>query len=235
MSSHDAAGIVLTQMEISPFCDKVRRVLHYKRVPFATREVQIARLGRLRKLAPPGKVPILDCGTERIWDSTDICLWLEQRYPEPALLPSDPALRADVLLLEDWADESLYFFEMTMRFVWKDEQRYWSRELTKHDSGPVRALSPYLVPRLTGTITRHQGLARKDRGQILRDLRRLFSALDTRVSPRGFCVGDRLTLADIAAAAQIHCITGIQAGRDVLAEYPALAQWKQRVDEATLP
>jgi glutathione S-transferase len=235
VNDNKAARVELTQMEISPFCDKVRRVLHYKGIAYSVREAQVARLGALRKLAPTGKVPILYYDGQCLYDSTDICLWLEQRHPEPALLPEEPRQRADVLLLEDWADEALYFFEMTMRFVWKDEQRHWSRQLTKHDIGLFRFLSPWLVPRLTATIAGHQGTARKSREHVLRDLRRLFGALQTRIEPHGYCVGAALTLADIAAAAQIHCITDIAAGRELLAEFPRLAEWKDRIDAATRP
>jgi len=226
---------VLIQMGISPFCDKVRRVLHYKGIPFTTREVQVARLGALRKLAPTGKVPILEYAGQRVYDSTDISLWLEELHPQPALLPEDPALRAEVLLLEDWADESLYFFEMTMRFVWRDENRHWSRQLTRHDNALVRFLSPWLVPRLTGTIAGHQGIGRKRREQVLGDLRRLFAALQVRIEGSGYCVGEHLSLADIAVASQLHCITDVAAGRALLAQFPLLAEWKARIDAATRP
>ncbi|HBO3353868.1 TPA: glutathione S-transferase family protein [Pseudomonas aeruginosa] len=226
---------VLIQMGISPFCDKVRRVLHYKGIAFSTQEVQVARLGTLRKLVPTGKVPILDYAGRRLYDSTDICLELERLRPQPALLPENPALRAEVLLLEDWADESLYFFEMTMRFVWPDENQHWSRQLTRHDNALVRFLSPWLVPRLTRTVAGHQGTGRKSREQVLGDLRRLFGALQVRIERNGYCVGEQLTLADIAVACQLHCITDVAAGRELLEQFPLLAEWKTRVDVATRP
>lgn len=226
--------IVLTQMEISPFCDKVRRVLHYKGLSYSTREVKVVELNFLKRLAPTGKVPILDYGNERLWDSTDICLSLETRHPSPALLPEDADECADVLLLEDWADETLYFFEMTMRFVWPDHQAHWSRELARSDLGIVRALAPMLVPKLTKTIVGHQGTGRKSREQILRDLDRLFGALAQRISRTGFCVGNALTLADISVASQIHCIQGATEGARAVEAHPVLSEWKHRVDAATL-
>ena len=54
------AGIILHQLEISPFCDKVRRVLAYKGLDYAVRNVPMADLGRLKRLSPVGKVPILE-------------------------------------------------------------------------------------------------------------------------------------------------------------------------------
>ncbi|NGY06786.1 glutathione S-transferase family protein [Solimonas terrae] len=228
-------NIVLTQMEISPFCDKVRRTLHYKGLAYSTREVKLIELSFLKRLAPTGKVPILDYGSERLWDSTDICLALEARHPAPALLPEDPRDRADALLLEDWADETLYFFEMTMRFVWPDDQGRWSRELARFDIPVVRSLAPMLVPRLTKTIVGHQGTGRKTREQILLELDRLFGALALRISKTGFCVGSALSLADISVASQIHCIQGSSQGARSVDAHPELADWKRRIDAATLP
>lgn len=228
-------NIVLTQMEISPFCDKVRRTLYYKGLRYSTREVKVVQLSFLKRLAPTGKVPILDYGSERLWDSTDICLALEARHPSPALVPQDAQEHADVLLLEDWADETLYFFEMTMRFAWPDDQVRWSRELARFDLPIVRKLAPLLVPRLTKTIVDHQGTGRKSREQILRDLDRLFGALAQRISTTGFCVGNSLSLADISIASQIHCIQGSTEGARAVAAHPGLADWKRRVDAATLP
>src|SRR5436309_8881 len=40
-------------------------------------------------------------------DCTPRLLYLEQTYPRPPLLPADPALRAECLLLEDWSDAVL--------------------------------------------------------------------------------------------------------------------------------
>jgi len=222
-------------MEISPFCDKVRRVLHYKGLAYTTVEIKVADISFLKRRAPTGKVPILDYGSRRIWDSTDICLALEELHPDPVLVPTDPRERADVMLLEDWADETLYFFEMTMRFTWPDERTKWSLELAKRDAAPVRALAPFLVPRITTKTVGFQGLGRKDRVHVMRDLARLLDALEARLAATGYCVGDSITLADIAIASQIHCIGGTREGADAIALRPAIVAWKQRIDAATLP
>lgn len=233
---NDAAPqIVLTQMEISPFCDKVRRVLCFKRLAYEARDIRVLQISALPKMASNGKVPILDYDGHRICDSTDISLWLEQRHPSPALVPSEPRARADTLILEDWADESLYFYEMTMRFVWPDDRTRWGRELARHDMWPVRMLAPLLVHRLSRTIAGHQGAGRRSRQQILEELHRLFGALESRIGTQGFCVGDALTLADISVAAQVHCIQGSSDGARLVAEHAVLANWKERVDALTTP
>ena len=61
-------ALVLHQFEVSPFCDKVRRVLHFKHKSFETREVPPTEtLVRLRRLNPTGKVPVLEHGHVRKW------------------------------------------------------------------------------------------------------------------------------------------------------------------------
>jgi glutathione S-transferase len=47
-------------------------------------------------------VPVLVAGDEVVSDSPRILEWLEERFPEPALLPRDPARRAEVRIFADW-------------------------------------------------------------------------------------------------------------------------------------
>jgi glutathione S-transferase len=47
-------------------------------------------------------VPVLVDGDEVVSDSPTILAWLEERYPEPPLVPRDPAARAEVQIFCDW-------------------------------------------------------------------------------------------------------------------------------------
>jgi glutathione S-transferase len=53
------------------------------------------------------QVPVLKDGSEVIPDSTEIARYLDEKYPDRPLIPSDPRQRGLCLALEDWADESL--------------------------------------------------------------------------------------------------------------------------------
>ncbi|MBM5804339.1 MAG: glutathione S-transferase family protein, partial [Cyanobacteria bacterium K_DeepCast_35m_m2_155] len=98
----------LHQFRQSPFCHKVRLVLAAKGLSYDVVEVTPA-VGQvaLFRLSGQRQVPVLVDGETVVADSTAIALHLEQRHPQPALLPADPQLRAQVLLLEDWADTAL--------------------------------------------------------------------------------------------------------------------------------
>jgi maleylpyruvate isomerase len=80
---------------------RVRIALHYKQVPFERRVVNL-RLGtdeqlqpEFRAVNPIGQVPVLVLDDGRtILQSSAILNYLEEQFPEPALLPADPWLRA---------------------------------------------------------------------------------------------------------------------------------------------
>ena len=79
-----------------PFCARVRIVLAEKGIPHETITVDLAdRPAWLLEHNPPdGRVPVLDEGGWILPESPVIDEYLEERYPEPSLLPLDPAERA---------------------------------------------------------------------------------------------------------------------------------------------
>jgi glutathione S-transferase len=98
----------LYQFRHSAFCEKVRLILRVKGLLATFKEV-VPGIGQLDlfRLSGQRQVPVLVDGATVIADSTAIALHLEEAHPLPALLPADPAARARVLLLEDWADTAL--------------------------------------------------------------------------------------------------------------------------------
>jgi glutathione S-transferase len=226
--------IVLHQFEISPFCDKVRRILHTKRVAYRVHEIPLSRsfveIGRMNRI---GKLPVLEVDGRRLADSTEIAHQLEERFPDPPLLPRDPRDRALCHVLEDWADESLYFYEMTLRFTWPHNAERWIPELAKYDPAWFRTLARYLLPLTLRRVTRGQGIGRKPREMLLGDLDRHLDAVDGLLGDGSWLVGGALSLADVAVFAQVFCIGGAAEGARAIAARPRVAAWLERVDRAT--
>ena len=79
---------------------RIRIVLNVKSLPWESAPVGLDRAEHLgsdyRALAPAALVPVLDTGDARIGQSAAIAEYLEERYPEPPLLPADPLARARV-------------------------------------------------------------------------------------------------------------------------------------------
>lgn len=91
-----------------PYCARVRIVLAEKDVPFDAVEIDLSnRPAWLYEKNPLGKVPVLEDDGWVLPESAVIMEFLEERYPEPALLPADPADRAAVRLLVHRFDKAL--------------------------------------------------------------------------------------------------------------------------------
>lgn len=226
--------IRLYQFEISPYADKVRRALRLKGVPFEIVEVPVSRPGTYRRISPTGKFPALVHAGGVIVDSTDILEWLDQHFPQPRLLPDEPADRALATILEDWADEALYFYDLTMR-CWPRNRQWFIDDLLAHERGPSRRLLAALIPGAIGKVARTQGLGRKPPERVLLDLRRQYGALDTRLAGSDWLAGPRLSNADLAVRVMLNVIDRTVEGRELVKDFPALAAWARRVDDAAPP
>ncbi|MCW6036397.1 glutathione S-transferase family protein [Spirulina subsalsa FACHB-351] len=98
----------LYQFELSQYSEKVRFILDYKGLDYRKVEVTPG-VGQLDLFQKSGhrQVPVLKDGDTYIGDSTDIAFYLERKYPEKPLLPSNPRAKGFCLMMEEWADESI--------------------------------------------------------------------------------------------------------------------------------
>jgi glutathione S-transferase len=94
--------ITLYDADRCPYCARVRIVLAEKGLEYEIVAIDLAdRPAWLYEKNPLGKVPVLEEDTLCLPESAVIMEYLEERYPEPALLPVDPADRALVRLVID--------------------------------------------------------------------------------------------------------------------------------------
>ena len=84
-----------------PYCARTRIVLAEKGVPYETVTIDLARRPAwlLEHNPPEGRVPVLEEDGWVLPESAVIDEYLEERYPEPPLLPADPGERALARLL----------------------------------------------------------------------------------------------------------------------------------------
>ena len=81
-----------------PYCARARIALAEKGLDYETVEIDLRdRPSWVYDLNPLGRVPVLDDGFV-LPESAVIMEYLEERYPEPALLPADLAARAQARL-----------------------------------------------------------------------------------------------------------------------------------------
>lgn len=98
----------LYQFEMSHYSEKVRLILDYKGLDYRKVEVTPG-VGQIEifQLSGQRQVPVLKDDVEVIPDSTAIAFYLDKKYPERPLVPTDAKQRGLCLLMEEWADESI--------------------------------------------------------------------------------------------------------------------------------
>lgn len=103
--------IILHQHAHSSYSRKVRIVLEEKKIPYDIVSVSLEtgqnKKDDFLKLNAWGKVPVLTDGNLTLPESGAINEYLEERYPEPALLPSTVEGRAQIRALERLQDHHL--------------------------------------------------------------------------------------------------------------------------------
>ena len=228
--------ITLYQFQTSPFTEKIRRALNYKGIEFETHEVARAQVvgGNYAHVSTSGKFPAIIDGDTAIADSTDIIHHLEATQGGSSLIPTDTREAALAHAIEEWADESLYFYEMTMRLSWEHNLDDNIEEFAKTGPGvPIEALKPMIIANV-GELVSKQGLGRKPREQIIADCNRHFTMLDHMLDGRDWLAGDKLSYADLAVIAQVNCLLDAKEGREAFETTTNIKPWMARVD-ATAP
>jgi glutathione S-transferase len=175
----------------APFVLKVELALRLKKLEF-THEVPRGPEDYRRWNPENGLLPVLDVDGTRVHDSSAILDYLDQRFPEPPLLSSDPKVASSQRNLESWA-------EQTFLFYWTSHLRALVRagEGTGADgSGPAR--SRRSRRKKAPALSLEEGLG-KEFGQRLDDL-------VTFLGRRPFFYSDQVGRADLAVYSFLHNI-----------------------------
>lgn len=100
-------AVKLYQFCISHYSEKVRWALDYKDIKYQPVNLLPGQHSRtIKKLTRAGSsVPVLDHDGQIIQGSSEILDYLDKTFPEPALMPEDPALQEQVRSWETKLDE----------------------------------------------------------------------------------------------------------------------------------
>lgn len=222
--------ITIYQFEASPFCDKVRRACRYKKLPFVVEEVSLVGAG---KYSSAKKLPVIDDDGIRVEDSTQIVTYLDEKCPEPPLFPADPVQLALCNILEDWADESLYFYDIALHFSFEENAKRRAGHLLKHEKPWFKTLVGPFVPMLLRKAGEAQGAGRRSREVILADIDRHILSIASLLADREFLVSAELSAADISVFVELDAIKVAELGAEIITRYPVVVDWMRRVDQLT--
>jgi glutathione S-transferase len=201
------AEILFYDWPYSPFCMKVRAILDYKDVEYETVSPLAAR-GTLSRRGT-GKVPALAIADQFITDSTDIAYAIDERFPDPPLIPNDRRERALCHAIEDWADESLYFIGLYYRWYDKAGRAEIPGKFGRSLKG--RLIYRFYLQRILKQI-RGQGTLRKSPAHVQRDLERNLDAIEGLLTPGPYVFGDQPYLCDFALWGQLEYLRRTPAG-----------------------
>jgi glutathione S-transferase len=114
---------------LSPYVRKLLVCLDIKGVPYEIDPiVPFYGNDEFAQVSPVRRIPVLMDDCVSLADSSVICEYLDERYPEPALFPEGPQLRARARWLEEFADTRMgevliwHLFNQVVirRFVWRE-------------------------------------------------------------------------------------------------------------------
>lgn len=155
---------------LSPFVRKVIMALEYKKAEYKNEVVLPFKTPEsFAEMSPLRKIPAFTDEHLTIADSTVICDYIEHKYPQPALYPSNPVLRAKALWFEEYADTKL--------------QEYL---------GPGMFFERVVAPKLLQRATDEARIQRS-----IEALPPLQDYLENEVG-EGFLVGEALSIADLS-------------------------------------
>ena len=227
----------LHQFRHSAFCLKVRMALQAKGLSF--REVEVTPgIGQISlfRLSGQRQVPVLVDGDEVVSDSSAICRYLEELRPEPPLIPSDPQQRAQMQLIEDWADTTLAAaVRAALLQAAADDAQLRDVLIPDDVPSPVRQVMSGLPGGWLSSLG--ELLGQEQRASMLSSLCAVADGLDL----NGCLVGDAISLADIAVGAQLSLLRfpasagSSLAGRGVpgISDHPRLQdlfRWRDQLE-----
>jgi len=98
--------IKLYDFKSSPNCQRVKVVLAEKNLPYEIVPIDLTKKEQKTpdylKMNPYGKVPVLTDDSTVLYESLVINEYLEEKYPNPPLMPKDPAKKAKGRILVDY-------------------------------------------------------------------------------------------------------------------------------------
>jgi glutathione S-transferase len=196
------ADFVVHGLTVSYFTRKVTGYLDYKGIPWRLRP-SIGANPEARAAGWNGGIPVVTTPAgEMIWDSTAVILHLETRYPQPAVLPTDPVLRFLAFLLDDFSDEWFYRHAVGTRWLFEENTISGSWDIAREGSlelpGPIEGTRTLVKEAMTACLPRLGVTPQNIEAWVEGSLRPWLRALAAHVEKHGYLLGGRPSLADFA-------------------------------------
>jgi glutathione S-transferase len=198
---------VITPLQVygsrhSYFTGKFESYLRYKEIPYHLVAVNRAAMKVMRAGTGVNQLPGVRLADGRwMTDSTPMIQWLESEFPEPPVMPPDPATRFLSLLVEDFTDEWLWRPAMHYRWSYADDRFVLGNRLGSEILGdmpiPQAARRTLFQQRQLGIFIRGDGIDATTRRHADAAYLRVLDLLQAIFDQRPYLLGERPTIADI--------------------------------------
>lgn len=210
-SPADTRPVDLYHLAPSHYCEKARRILEYKKIPFRLVNVPYGNHDEVIRVSGQDYVPLIHTpdGTNITW--SDIPDWAEAVAPSPTLYPNG---RAVARLLDHWMhnviEESVWQVVVpAMSKTMADPHEAWVfEEMQTRKRGPLAVVA-----------------LRRD--ELLGSLRKQLELVEESLRSTPYILSDTPSLADFALYGALRPLEMV--GEAIPAQLPQLRAWYPRI------
>ena len=223
----------------SPYSQKMRAILHYRRLPFDWVQITPAIRSRIKHDGPP-VIPILRLPEDQSLhvDSTPLAFMLETRHSDRSIIPDDPAMAFLSNLIEDMGDE--WVTKMMFHYRWDLEidQKYSSRQIISDNAPGMRGDD---LQQAAEAIRQRQvgrmplvGCTKQNKPVIESSFHELLAILDTFATRDEFIFGTRPSLADFGLFGQLKTLASDHTSMLIMRNtVPSVYDWVRRLEDSS--
>jgi glutathione S-transferase len=223
----------------SPYSQKMRAIMRYRRLPFVWDNDGKARDVAIAAQLPP-VIPVLKLPDGRLLnDSTPLAYELERLHPaERSIIPDDPALAFLSDLIEDFGDEWVTKMMFHYRWFYADDRKFaqlWisGDRMIGAPAEKRQALMSAFNDRQVGRMAM-VGCTEANKPIIEESYFRLLDSLNPHVSQGPYLFGSRPSLADFGLFGQLIILaTDPTPEAEMRRRAPDVFLWLLRLDDAS--
>lgn len=190
-------------LKVSYFTGKLEAYLRYKEIPYEFWPMTAREfMHTIPEKTGAMQMPAVELPDGRwMTDTSPMIDWFETQYPDPPILPADPAQAFLCRLIEDYADEWLWRPAMHYRWSYPLSSKLLARQISDAMGRDINAPG-FLKRRRTEKRQKHNfvdrdGVTPETRPHVEGSYLKLLDILEPVVQARPFLLGARPTLADI--------------------------------------
>lgn len=224
--------IRLYQAAMSTCVQKVRFTLEQKGLPWEGIAVDLHSgenySPEFRKINPKAIIPVLDDDGDFIFESNNICIYLDEKYPDTALMPSDAKGRAAVRELLQLIDEQVHHDSSALTYAIAFGPGVRAKYDTEEKLEAYLSGMPDAGRRNSKREVITKGVNCQECTTAVLRLSAMLQNLEERLQNSDYLVGDALTVADIAYSPYMTRLTHLNLD-GMWADKPAVIAWFDRV------